>query len=799
MRRAVLFSLLLLAPARPGTLDRAASIGSELREAAFDPETCYRVRDLTVSREEVRLYLTDGYLIFAKPVHGRRVAAVFTAEAEGGDAEILLMPPQRSERLSLANFSGSPNLNEHFRQSLMLFTDGSGEEFLDHIRKTAAKPAPEMAAMLADRWQDTLRNIYSSFGVRIVQDLLSPQPGMGFFFAALNANKSGTLDLVVDPRAREQITLGRLTPHGNRTYYDIWCHFQGRSWRTGRRPVAGAEFRLSRFRIDALVEPSLKLNVSTRVAVTPAMDLSTLAFEVSPQMRVTEVTVDGQPAEVFQRESLRATLLRGGTNEVFLVVPGSPVVRGRTYELEFRHEGDVVSPAGNGVYFVGSRGTWYPNRDLQFADYEFTFRYPQTVSLVGTGELIDQRTEGDLRIDHRKTSSPVRLAGFNLGDYQFFTASESGLTVDVYANRRLEAALTQRSPSVMIVPPNLPSWERTRRPAEVITLPPPPPPSPAARSQALANEIASGFQFFASRFGPPPSAHLTVSPIPGRFGQGFPGLIYLSTLAYLSPKERPGVSATPIQIFFSELLHAHEVAHQWWGNIVTTEGYQDAWIMEALANYSALMYLEKKKGTSAMEEVLEDFKRRLLAKREDGKTIESVGPITWGLRLESSQAPAAWQVITYENGAWIFHMLRRRIGDEAFNRMLAELVKRYRYRALSNAELQALAAEFLPKGSPDPKLEAFFDNWVYEVGIPSLKLSYSVKGKAPNLILTASVAQTEVSQQFTAYVPVEIQTARGKTIYWAATGDEAPLVVKLRQPPVKVSLDPNNSTLSTRR
>ena len=101
----------------------------------------------------------------------------------------------------------------------------------------------------------------------------------------------------------------------------------------------------------------------------------------------------------------------------------------------------------------------------------------------------------------------------------------------------------------------------------------------------------------ASKFGPPALPHLTVSPIPGTFGQGFPGLIYLSTLSYL--KNLPRGSAPHGQaneMFFQDLLQSHETAHQWWGNRVTTASYRDNWLMEALASYSALLYLEKSKG-----------------------------------------------------------------------------------------------------------------------------------------------------------------------------------------------------------
>ena len=95
--------------------------------------------------------------------------------------------------------------------------------------------------------------------------------------------------------------------------------------------------------------------------------------------------------------------------------------------------------------------------------------------------------------------------------------------------------------------------------------------------------------------------------------------------------------------------------------------------MEALANYSALLYLERRRGVKALDSVLDGYRKRLLAEATEGRTRESMGPIIWGTRLVSSQAPDAWQAIVYEKGSWIMHMLRRRLGDDRFFAVLAEL------------------------------------------------------------------------------------------------------------------------------
>jgi len=60
----------------------------------------------------------------------------------------------------------------------------------------------------------------------------------------------------------------------------------------------------------------------------------------------------------------------------------------------------VISDAGNGVYFVGNRGIWYPHLEgmAQFAQYDTTFHWPRKLRLVATGQKVEEREEGDRRM-----------------------------------------------------------------------------------------------------------------------------------------------------------------------------------------------------------------------------------------------------------------------------------------------------------------------------------------------------------------------------------------------------------------
>jgi hypothetical protein len=779
----------------------ASDLARVIRENSFDREQCYRVRDLSLVKEDIKIYLTDGHLIFSKPVAGHPIAAVFVADVEGGDAEVILLPPDRGERRSLATYTQTPNLDEHFHTALFLFTGNDYDALLAQFPSNPAnKRTPEVGPMLDEQFTPTLRNIGNNYLTRLVLDLLNRPTGhAGLFAAFISGATLGNFVVGYDPANTEQIAAGQVSSRDGRVYFESWTSFAARSERRdphSHRP----DFLLSNYRIAATINPDLSLDAVTRVAVEPAVDgLRAAAFDITPEMTVASATVDGRPAEVLQLASLRSDALRGG-EEIFLVVPPEPLRAGRKYEFEFHHAGTVVHDAGERVFFVSSRLNWYPSHGLQFATYDLTFRCPSDLDLAAAGELLEDRTEGAWHITHRRTSSPIRNAGFNLGDYVRARVERGGYVVEVCANRALERSL-RPEPVNAAVP--VPVFDRAHRsPASGAVIqqpPPPPPPNPLARLQALASDVASAMEFMAARFGPPALPHLTVSPIPGTFGQGFPGLIYLSTLAYLRtlPGSHPVAASQSADLFFRDILEAHETAHQWWGNRVAAASYRDDWLMEALANYSALLYLEKTRGPRAVEATLDGYRTALLAKGPGGQPVDSAGPIIMGGRLDSPLEPAAWRAITYGKGTWIMQMLCRRMGEQRFLAMLVELLKQYDHREISTGEFRLLAARFLPPHSDDPQLEDFFDQWVYSTGIPTLKMSYTVRGKAPALRLLVTVTQSDVEARFAAAAPVEVRLASGRVItHWVRCGPEpATFQLSLEQAPLKVTLDPNRAVL----
>lgn len=792
-------SLPLLANA-PST---AADLGRKILAAGLDPAECYRVRDLDLGEQDAHFYFTDGYFIFGKPVNGAPLAAVFSGDIDGGDAELILLPPDRSERKSLAAYTGSPNLDEHFRAAVFLFTDRQARGLLDRVRSNeSAKKMPDVGALMTEQWNRTVANIESSYESRLVLDLLSPEHEGGLFEGVIQGRKLGNFDFLYDSRAPENLLAGQIVERKGAPYWDTWFSYAAGPNRTG---AAHHEEEILDYKIDAALDSSLVLHCATSIHFKAAPGSThVIPLDLSGQMRATSATIDGKPAEVYERDSLRNGLVQNTGNELLLVVPPEPLDPGSEHTVVIQHEGKVVLDAGNRVFYVSARGTWYPGRGLQFAKYDVTWRYPSNVELVAAGHVVEDRREGDMRITRRVPEGPIRLLGLNIGEFDRKSVERDGIEVNAYANRTIEDALRPRDQEPINPAAALPPMSR-RRGAPAIpgdaTAQPARTPDPGGQLTAIADELAGEMAFYRTRFGNPALLDVEATPVPGRFGQGFAGMIYLPTITYFTPEQTHTTAPIPIEVqtLFRTLLRAHEAAHQWWGNVVATDSYHNEWLMEALASYSGVLYLENSSGPKAAETILEQYRRQLLARGPDGLPAESEGPVVQGRRLDSSNNPSAWMAVMYGKGTWIIHMLRTRMGDERFLAMLAELRRRYEWKTIGTEQFRALCAEFMPASAAkdDPKLEKFFDAWVYGTGVPDLKISYSVRGRPGAYKLTGTLRQSDAPDDFSISVPIEIQTGRGavKTIRVTTSSDPVSFTAPVSSPAAKAILDPHRTVL----
>ncbi len=696
---------------------KAADLASDLRQISLDPKHTWRVRDLKLERGDLKIYLNEGVLSFFTPIDAHVLAAVFTTQGtEAGDAEVILFPPNRSERASLASFAKTPNMDEHFTSSVFFFTDNTAQELLDQINRAPVREAPDLTANFALSADPVAREIAGQIDVPLIQALLDRHgPTDGLFYGVVAGRTLGTFDINYDPMQAESIFVGRIL-QAPTSHFQLWTNFRGRH----EPPFVEPEPRVHTYRIDSTIHPDLTMDVSATFQVkTSAQDGRVIPLSLSPRLKVASATIDNLPAEVFQHPSERLTQF--GTSETFLLVADRPFAPAVDHEVRLHYAGSVIRRTSSGDYFVDDRNTWYPVEGPVRADFDLTFHCPERLRLVSTGEPVSEKVEGGNRTVHRKTITPEALAGFNLGDYTVREEQHNSYSLQIDSPHTASAALVED--------PSLPA------------------------------QTASILDDYTRRWIPLPIHSLAVTPIAGYFGQGFPGLIYLSNVSFIKEQNRStALRGSRFDAFFSELLLPHEIAHQWWGNIVRPAGYRSDWITEAMANDSALEHIERTRGREARDEILESY-RQDLTKMKDGKTVESAGPLSFGERLIDTYGLDTWHVILYEKGSWIMHMLRERLGTENFRQMQLRLLSEYGPRPLSNEDLRQLASKFVPAGKPDKTLTNFFDTWIYGTGIPSLSLRMNGRNGSLNL--------AGVEDDFIAEIPLR---CKGAPVYWVRAG-----------------------------
>lgn len=687
----------------------AANLAAEFEKIAVNPEQTYRVRDLQFSRGDIKIYLNEGVLSFATPLAGHICAAVFIAQAaEAGDAEILLLPPQRSERASLALYTKTPNLDEHFNSAVFLFSDDTAAELLSKIEQGAVRKAPEVATQNEQAANTVLRGASSEIRIRLIQALLdNHKPEDGSFYAFIGGRDLGGFDLAYQPADPEPISAGRPWNEGGRATFQLWTAFRPRR----ATPFVERSGVLSDYRIDTTIHPDLSMaSVADFTYAAAPGDGRALGFALSARLRVDAATIDGQPVEIFQPKSPQLEDREDGRN--FLLVSAGALEPGSRHRVQIRYEGSVIRQTGSGGYFVDERNVWYPYVAPMLTTFDLTFRFTPRLTLVSTGELVSDETVNGVRVVHRRTGVPEGLAGFNLGAYKSSVEEHGPYQVESYAEEKSAQSL-----------------------------------------EAVAQKTESVLDYYTKQWTALPIHALAVTPIAGTFGQGFPGLIYLSTVAYLRLEDRPRqLRNARMDTFFSEMLLPHEVAHQWWGNIVIPADYRTGWLPEAMANYSALQVLEQSQSVAAVDEVLDSY-RTDLAQQQNGKPIESFGPVDFGIRLLDAAGIGVWHSIVYEKGTWVLRMLRERLGAAGFRQMQLRLLEEFRAKPISNEDFRRVASAFVPAGQPDKDLTLFFDTWVYGTGIPQISLAHTSEGQA--LVVSG------VDDDFSADLPVRCHDKAG--------------------------------------
>jgi aminopeptidase N len=157
---------------------------------------------------------------------------------------------------------------------------------------------------------------------------------------------------------------------------------------------------------------------------------------------------------------------------------------------------------------------------------------------------------------------------------------------------------------------------------------------------------------------------------------------------------------------------SHELFHQWFGDLVTTESWSNITVNESMADYSETLWNEFRHGKDAADQHIEENRQTYLANPENAKKDL--------VRFYYADKEDVFDNVSYEKGGAVLHMLRNYVGDSAFFRSLNKYLIDHKFK---NAEAQDLRLAFEEITGKD--LNWFWNEWYYGSGHPQLKISYN--------------------------------------------------------------------------
>ena len=371
-------------------------------------------------------------------------------------------------------------------------------------------------------------------------------------------------------------------------------------------------------------------------------------------LEVGRITVDGAEA-TFERADKELT-----------VKPAKPLAKGQDFRCVVEYSGNpegVKDPSmpgfsmgwivreGEAYVFSqpGGAKTFFPCNDhpLDKALFSFRVRVPKPLQAVANGKLVETLEEEHARTFVWSARDPMAtyLATIAIAEFDSETyATADGLEITNWFTKK--------------------SSEKARADFQ------------------KTDEI---LEFLAGAFGPYPfeiaGNILTSARVPGA----------------LETQTKPVYGAGT----GSEETIAHELAHQWFGNAVCVEDWNDIWINEGVAEYAAWMYLESQEGA-------EGFAKKLKESYAMARTMKATPPGRVGVRQMFGAA-------VYLRGPFALHFLRRQMGDERFLALMRRWMTDHLHGNASLEDFLALVEEL---GGPDAR--AAIDPWLFAESMPAV-------------------------------------------------------------------------------
>lgn len=231
-----------------------------------------------------------------------------------------------------------------------------------------------------------------------------------------------------------------------------------------------------------------------------------------------------------------------------------------------------------------------------------------------------------------------------------------------------------------------------------------------------------------------------------------------------------------------DYINAHELAHQWFGDLITMANWSDIWLNEGFATYAEALWSEHVNGRQAMLDYM--------------RFIDSGFFPTSVFVRDSTNVNALFSYTVYDKGAWVLHMLRYIMGDERFIAAIKKYAASYAYGNVTTQRFKAIC-----EGEYGADLDWFFAQWVYGLYRPYYEYEWSDSFVDGHYILDLKIHQVQsLANLFKMPLDIHIKTLLGDTtiVVWDSLSTQS-YQFKLSGEPYNVSIDPEGWVLKSVR
>jgi hypothetical protein len=482
--------------------------------------------------------------------------------------------------------------------------------------------------------------------------------------------------------------------------------------------VKRSPFDVTHYVMDvSLVPVERRLNATVDVTFTPLEDTRSISFELNGSLKVESVSRVDAAAGPASAAAVKTAVRPIAANSVsFIQDPsnstdlgphvridlGDNVAKGTPITLRFKYSGVLDTPAGGPLLnkrlaYVGDNSGYlmYAARWFPFNDYaadpatsDITLSLPAGLQPIGHSDV------------------PVASTG---GKYRFVNATPSLLGNFAYGRYTPKTLRISDQELVFFAKPG--------------------------SDQLIANygqTLGRALTFYTQKFGPADNGKkLTVVQIDDE------SLDFYSTRGMLFIANRHFEEARDIT---TERLQ-REAAYQWWGLTVGLKSFDDAWLSQGLAEYSAFALRESDLDGPR----LESMRRELL---EKALTFEQTASILRAPANLDDQS-TGYQYIMFAKGAFAFKLLRDTLGQQKFDQLLRTFLQEYRGKRASIDDFEKLASRIAGEN-----MRYFFARWVEGTGVPEFTSDYLIiRTRDGKFVTRGTVKQNYDNLR----LPVEIQ------------------------------------------